>query len=166
MVQEHHQGTRLPSRGVRLPDTAEYRRMVSGASEKSRTAVNAAKAFCIGGGICAAGELLREWLLLAGCAAEDAAAWTSVILVFISALLTGAGIYEKLAKHGGAGTLVPVTGFANAVSAAAVDAKTEGFITGIGTKIFTIAGPVILYGTAASAVYGIILLIAEKICGE
>ena len=76
--------------------------------------------------------------------------------MFIAALLTGTGLYQKLAKHGGAGTLVPVTGFANAVAAAAVEAKTEGYVTGIGTKIFTIAGPVILYGTAASVVYGLL----------
>ncbi len=144
----------------RLPDAAEYRRMVAAASVRSRTAVNAPKAFLIGGGICAAGEQLRELLLSAGLSAPDAAAWTSVILVFCSALATGLGLYEKLAKHGGAGTLVPVTGFANAVSAAAVEAKTEGAVTGIGTKIFTIAGPVILYGTAASAVYGLIYLLA------
>lgn len=147
------------TKGGCLPDPAAYRRMVSAASVRSRTAVNAPKAFLTGGGICAAGEVLRELLLRTGLPVQDAAAWTSVILVFLSALATGLGLYEKLAKHGGAGTLVPVTGFANAVAAAAVEAKTEGAVTGIGTKIFTIAGPVILYGTAASAVYGLLYLL-------
>ena len=81
---------------------------------------------------------------------------TITAAVLLSALLTGFGLYQKLAKHGGAGTLVPITGFANAVASAAVEAKTEGFILGVGTKIFTIAGPVILYGTAASVIYGIL----------
>ena len=144
------------SRGAKEPTKQEYARMVRKFSARSRSLVNVSKAFCIGGGICLIGEILRQILLAQGLAAKEAAAWVSVILVFCSALLTGLGLYEKLAKHGGAGTLVPVTGFANAVSAAAVEAKTEGFITGVGTKIFTIAGPVILYGIAASAVYGLI----------
>lgn len=161
MKQEpQHSDLRPAADAAFLPDDAEYRRMVAAASAGSRTAVNAPKAFLIGGGICAAGELLRENLLRLGISAEDAAAWTSVILVFFAALATGLGLYEKLAKHGGAGTLIPVTGFANAVAAAAVEAKTEGAVTGIGTKIFTIAGPVILYGTAASVVYGILCLLA------
>ena len=87
---------------------------------------------------------------------KTAAAWTSITLVFLSALFTGLGLYEKIAKHAGAGTLVPITGFANAVSSPALEFKAEGFILGVGAKVFAIAGPVILYGTAASAVYGII----------
>lgn len=83
-------------------------------------------------------------------------AWTSITLVFLSAILTGFGIYEKLARHAGAGTLVPITGFANAIASSAIESKTEGFVLGIGTKIFTIAGPVILYGTAFSVIYGLI----------
>ena len=146
----------LHSRGAAELSPEAYARMVRRLSRRSRTAVNTAKAFCIGGGICLTGEILRQILLHAGLDRQTAGTWTSVLLVLCSALLTGLGIYEKLAKHGGAGTLVPVTGFANAVSAAAVEARTEGFVTGVGTKIFTIAGPVILYGTAASAVYGLI----------
>ncbi len=152
----------VQSRGASDPAPAVYASMVRRASRKSRSAVNTAKAFCIGGGICLLGELLRQMLLAAGLKAETAGTWTSVALVFCSALLTGLGLYEKLAKHGGAGTLVPVTGFANAVSAAAIEARTEGFVTGVGTKIFTIAGPVILYGTAASAVYGIIFWLMQS----
>ena len=153
----------VPSRGAREPSVPEYARMVRRYSDRSRSLVNVPKAFVIGGGICLTGELLRQLLLQAGLEQKAAGAWVSVILVFCSALLTGLGLYEKLARHGGAGTLVPVTGFANAVSAAAVEAKTEGFITGVGTKIFTIAGPVILYGTAASAVYGLLLWLTQQL---
>jgi len=150
----------LHSQGAKEPPRAVYREMVARASRRTNVTATCIKAFVIGGGICVIGELLRQMLLAQGLPPETAGTWTSVILVFCSAMLTGLGFYEKLAKHGGAGTLVPITGFANAVSSAAVEAKTEGFILGVGTKIFTIAGPVILYGTAASVVYGIIYLLA------
>ena len=90
---------------------------------------------------------------------KAASAWISIGLVAVSAILTGLGWYAKLAKHAGAGTLVPITGFANGVVSSAIEARTEGWILGIGTKIFTIAGPVILYGTAASMLYGLIYFI-------
>ena len=151
----------VSSRGAKEPSAEEYARMVRKYANRSRSAVNVTKAFVIGGSICLIGELLRQFLLTRGLPEKDAGAWVSVILVFCSALLTGLGLYEKIAKHGGAGTLVPVTGFANAVSAAAVEARTEGFITGVGTKIFTIAGPVILYGTAAASVYGVFLWLLQ-----
>ena len=146
----------LHSQGLRDPGKDEYREMVARASRKTNITATVAKAFLTGGSICLTGEMLRQYLLRRGLAEDAAGTWTSVILVFCSALLTGLGVYQKLAKHGGAGTLVPVTGFANAVASAAVESKTEGFILGVGTKIFTIAGPVLLYGTAASAVYGVI----------
>ncbi|MBR3045438.1 MAG: SpoVA/SpoVAEb family sporulation membrane protein [Oscillospiraceae bacterium] len=130
--------------------------MVAHASRRTNIAATVLKAFLIGGSICLLGEVLRQMLLNSGLEQDTAGTWTSVALVLLSALLTGFGLYQKLAKHGGAGTLVPITGFANAVASAAVEAKTEGFILGVGTKIFTIAGPVILYGTAASVIYGII----------
>ncbi|HAG14207.1 MAG TPA: stage V sporulation protein AD [Ruminococcus sp.] len=136
--------------------------MTAHASRKTNVCATTAKAFFIGGGICLIGEIIRQMLLRTGMEPDHAGTWTSVILVFCSAVLTGTGLYQKLAKHGGAGTLVPITGFANAVSAAAVEAKTEGFVLGVGTKIFTIAGPVILYGTAASALYGLIYLLLSK----
>lgn len=153
---------RLHSQGLRDPDRDEYREMVAQASRKTDRAATVLKAFFIGGGICLTGEVIRQFLLRRGLESEIAGTWTSVILVFCAAMLTGTGLYQKLAKHGGAGTLVPVTGFANAVAAAAVEAKTEGFILGVGTKIFTIAGPVILYGTAASAVYGAIWWLIQQ----
>ncbi len=135
----------------------DYQRMVSKTAKHTNPLVTLTKAFLIGGAICLIGEVIRQVLLHFYVSGQDvASAWTAIILVFCAAFLTGISAYEKIAKHGGAGTLVPITGFANAVSSAAIEAKTEGFILGVGTKIFTIAGPVILYGTAASALYGII----------
>ena len=146
----------IHSQGARELPPEVYAEMVARASRRTNAAVTLLKAFFIGGGICLIGEIVRNAFLRGGMTQDHAAAWTSVVLVFCAALLTGAGLYQKLAKHGGAGTLVPVTGFANAVASAAVESKTEGFVLGVGTKIFTIAGPVILYGTAASAVYGLL----------
>ncbi len=146
----------IHSQGAHDPSQETYAEMVAQFSRRTNVTVTVMKAFFIGGGICLLGEWIRQMMLNAGIVKDDAAAWTSVILVLISALLTGTGLYQRLAKHGGAGTLVPITGFSNAVASAAVESKTEGFILGVGTKIFTIAGPVILYGTAASVIYGVI----------
>ena len=153
---------KLHSQGLRDPGPDTYREMVAELSRHTNRAATVLKAFFIGGGICLAGEVIRQYLLRRGMDSETAGTWTSVILVFCAAVLTGTGLYQKLAKHGGAGTLVPVTGFANAVASAAVEARTEGMILGVGTKIFTIAGPVILYGTAASAVYGVIYWLMQR----
>ena len=149
------------ARGASLPEKQEYSRMVRAVSRKTNVLATTAKAFLIGGSICLIGEILRQMLIRVLGDETAAGTWVSVILVFCSALLTGLGLYEKIAKHGGAGTLVPITGFANAVSSAAVEAQTEGLILGVGAKIFTIAGPVLLYGTAAAAVYGVILWLAR-----
>lgn len=145
----------IQSQGAKEPSKETYLEMVAHASRKTDVAATTLKAFVIGGSICLIGEFIRQMLLRGGADSDHAAAWTSVILVFCSALLTGLGWYQRLAKHGGAGTLVPITGFANAVASAAVESKTEGFVLGVGTKIFTIAGPVLLYGTAASVIYGV-----------
>ena len=134
----------------------QYDSMVKKISPNSKSRTDILKAFLIGGLICSIGQGLLDIFIYFGFDEKSAAAWTSVTLVFLSALLTGLGLYEKIAKHGGAGTLVPITGFANAVSSPALEFKAEGFILGVGAKVFAIAGPVILYGTAASAVYGII----------
>lgn len=134
----------------------QYDSMVKKISPNSKSRTDILKAFFIGGLICSIGQGLLDIFTYFGFDEKSAAAWTSVTLVFLSALLTGLGLYEKIAKHGGAGTLVPITGFANAVSSPALEFKAEGFILGVGAKVFAIAGPVILYGTAASAVYGII----------
>lgn len=132
-----------------------YDRMSRRASPKSRSAVNVPVAFAVGGGICALGQVITSLLAGSGLEREEASMWTSVILIGISVLLTGFGLYHKLAKHAGAGTLVPITGFSNAISSAAIEAKSEGFVLGVGTKIFTIAGPVILYGSTASVIFGL-----------
>ena len=134
----------------------EYDQMSKKASPNSKSWINVPVAFLIGGLICTLGEAITNIFTSFGMEKEPAGTWTSIILVFLSALFTGFGIYEKLAKHAGAGTLVPITGFANAVVSPAIESKSEGFVLGVGAKIFTIAGPVILYGTAASVVYGLI----------
>lgn len=134
----------------------EYGEMVKKASPNSKSYIDIPCAFVIGGLICVIGQALTDFYSYLGFDDRTSAAWCTVTLVFLSALLTGLGVYEKIAKHGGAGTLVPVTGFANAVASPAVEFKSEGFILGLGAKIFIIAGPVILYGTAASVLYGLI----------
>lgn len=139
----------------------QYAAMQKRAEPHSNSRVNIPTAFLIGGTICLAGQLLLEGLMRLGMDTQTASGWVSVTLVAVSAVLTGFGLYERLARHAGAGTLVPITGFANAVTSCAIEAKTEGFILGVGTKIFTIAGPVILYGCAAAAVYGGFLWLAK-----
>ncbi len=135
---------------------SQYSEMYKEASQNSKAYINVPKAFVIGGLICLLGEYLRTVYKGMGFDEKQCGIATSVTLIFFSALLTGLGIYSKLAKHGGAGTLVPITGFANSVVAPAVEFKAEGFILGLGAKIFIICGPVILYGTLASAIYGVI----------
>lgn len=134
----------------------EYGEMVKKTSPNSKSCIDIPCAFVIGGLICVIGQALTDFYSYLGFDDRTSAAWCTVTLVFLSALLTGLGVYEKIAKHGGAGTLVPVTGFANAVASPAVEFKSEGFILGLGAKIFIIAGPVILYGTATSVLYGLI----------
>lgn len=134
----------------------QYDTLVKKISPNSKSWVDIPKAFAIGGIICCIGQGLTDLYGRAGFDDKTAAAWTSITLVFLSALLTGLGVYEKIAKHGGAGTLVPITGFANAVASPALEFKAEGFVLGVGAKIFAIAGPVILYGTAASVLYGLV----------
>ncbi len=114
------------------------------------------KAFLIGGGICAFAELLFQWYKELDFPEQNARLLVSVTLIFLTCLLSGIGIFDKIAKHAGAGTLVPITGFANAVVSPAIDYKAEGFVLGLAAKMFIIAGPVIVYGTVASVVYGII----------
>lgn len=130
--------------------------MVKKASPNSKSWVDIPKAFVIGGAICCVGQAFLNLYTNMGLNDKIAAACTTATLVFISALMTGLGWYEKLARHGGAGTLVPVTGFANAVVSPALEFKSEGYVLGLGAKIFIISGPVILYGTAASVIYGLI----------
>ncbi len=116
-------------------------------------------AFWIGGLICLMGQIWLEVFMYFGMNKEDAALWTTIVLILESVLLTGFGLYAKIAKYGGAGTLVPITGFANGVASSAIEFRMEGEVLGLGSKIFTIAGPVILYGILSSWVVGIIYLI-------
>ena len=133
----------------------QYARLVEDMSPKSPSWKNCLCAFLIGGLICALGQGIMNGYLSLGLDKEAAGTAMSMTLVAISALLTGQSVYDDIAKHAGAGTLVPITGFANAVSSAAVEFQTEGFILGVGAKMFTIAGPVIVYGVSASVVYGL-----------
>ncbi|MBE6859287.1 MAG: SpoVA/SpoVAEb family sporulation membrane protein [Ruminococcus sp.] len=137
----------------------EYDKMSRSVSPKSRSIVNIPVAFAVGGAICVVGQLLLSLFEYYGFGKTAAGTWTSVILIGLSALCTGLGWYAKLAKHAGAGTLVPITGFANAVSSSAIEARSEGYVLGVGAKIFTIAGPVILYGCTASVAYGLLYCI-------
>lgn len=134
----------------------EYGKMVDRLSPKSPSKRNCLNAFLIGGGICLLGQIAINLYGALGMEEKDASTLASISLVLLSALLTGLSLYDNIAKFAGAGTLVPITGFANSVAAPAVEFKTEGFILGVGAKMFTIAGPVIVYGVSASVVYGII----------
>ena len=137
-------------------DSENYKRYVNARAKKSPLAKNCVRAFLTGGAICTGAQGLLTLYKSRGMEKDDAAALVSVSLVFLTALLTGLGVFDNIAKWAGAGTLVPITGFANAVAAPAIDTKGEGFVLGVGAKIFSIAGPVILYGMAAGTVYGVI----------
>ena len=136
----------------------EYQQYVQRKAKKSPIVKDTVLAFVIGGLICVLGQVIRNGWSAAGLNPEDAGTATSCTLVAISALLTGLNLYNKIARFGGAGTLVPITGFANAVVSPAIDFKSEGFVTGMAARMFTVAGPVIVFGTAASVVYGIVLM--------
>lgn len=134
----------------------EYSKMVKKESPRSPFFLDTIKAFLVGGAICALGQGLVTLYTNMGAQQKDAKTLCSVSLVLFGVLLTIFGVYDKLAKHAGAGTLVPITGFANSIAAPAIEFKSEGFILGVGAKIFTIAGPVIVYGTLASVIYGLV----------
>ena len=134
----------------------EYSELVKKASPPTKSYFTIPMAFLIGGLICTLGQVFINLYGYLGLDNEKASSLASITLVLISAVLTGLGVYDKIAKHAGAGTLVPITGFANAVVSPALEFKSEGFILGTGAKMFIIAGPVIVYGTVASVVYGII----------
>ena len=134
----------------------QYGQLVQEMSPRSPMGKDCLNAFWIGGLICTIGQLFVNLYTSLGLEKQEAGTLASMSLVALSALMTGLSLYDDLAKHAGAGTLVPITGFANAITAPAVEFKTEGFILGVGAKMFTIAGPVIVYGVSASVVYGLI----------
>lgn len=135
----------------------EYRNYAKRHAPRSPVGKHLLWSFLVGGLICCLGQFLLDLWLSLGLEEENAAAACSVTLVFLGALLTGLGVYDTIARRAGAGTLVPITGFANSVVAPALEFKTEGFITGTAVKMFSIAGPVIVFGISASVVYGLIL---------
>ncbi len=134
----------------------EYDKIVKKNSPKSKLFTNCIKAFLIGGSICTLGQILFNLYMSLGLDEKMSKTLVSVSLIFLGILLTAVGVYDKIAKHGGAGTLVPITGFANAVASPAIEFKSEGYIAGLGAKLFIIAGPVIVYGVSASIIYGVI----------
>ncbi len=140
-----------------MMDKQEYKRLVDEKSPKSNIWYDCFKAFWVGGTICLVGEIVST-ILKTGFSMDKTMAgnWTCIIMVFLGATLTGIGIYDKIGKYAGAGSLVPITGFANGITSAAMEFKTEGWVLGLGAKMFTIAGPVIVYGVSASVVYGLI----------
>ena len=134
-----------------------YKKYAAAHAPSSPTVKNCIFAFFIGGAICAVGQLLLYlYRDVAGIAQKEAGTLTSVTLIFMAVVLSGLGLFERIAKRAGGGTLVPITGFANSVVSPAIDAKAEGLVLGIGAKIFIIAGPVLLYGTLAGVAYGVI----------
>lgn len=139
-----------------MMDKKRYAKLIKEKSPKSKTVAEMLRAFAFGGGICAFGEALFEVFRNFGIEEKQGRSLVSLSLVLITAVLTMIGVFDKIAKHAGAGTLVPITGFSNAVVSAAIEFKTEGLILGVGANMFKIAGPVIVYGVTASVVYGAI----------
>ena len=134
----------------------EYHEMVKEYSPNSKVAVNCLKAFVIGGIICVIGQFIINYFISIGVAKDMASTYSSIILIFVAVLLTGMGWYSTLGNFAGAGSIVPITGFANAVAAPAIEHKKEGMVIGVGAKMFIVAGPVIVYGIIASVVVGAI----------
>lgn len=137
----------------------DYSKMADKASPNSPIILNCLKAFLIGGLICTIGQVIMELLKNAGLNEKEVQAGTSAILILATAILTGIGVFDKIARHAGAGTIVPITGFANSVVSPALEFQHEGFILGTASQMFTIAGPVIVYGVASSFLYGLIIYI-------
>ena len=137
----------------------EYKDYTDSHSPRSKSGRNMLRAFLVGGAICLVGQALIDIFMALGIDKETACSGGSISLVFLGALLTGLGVYDDMAKFAGAGTLVPITGFSNAMVSPALEFKNEGFVTGTGAKLFTVAGPVLAYGLTASVIYGIILWI-------
>lgn len=142
---------------------SNYPRYADARAPRSAVVRDCMRAFVCGGIICVIGEGLNKLYTLFGLSRDDAGLLCSVTLIFIAVLLTGLGVFDRIARFAGAGTLVPITGFANAVVSPAMDSYREGLVLGIGSKIFTVAGPVLLYGTLAGAVYGVVYYIVKMI---
>ena len=145
-------------------DKKTYGKYVKARAPRSPIGRDCVHAFLVGGSICAIGEGIRTlWGLVPAFDEKDVGTLTAITLVFLAVLLTAIGVFDKIAKFAGAGTLVPITGFANAVASPAIDSRAEGLVLGVGAKIFTVAGPVLLYGTLAGATYGLFFYFLEMI---
>ena len=142
-------------------DKEQYKKYANAHAPRSPIAKNCVFAFLFGGGICAFAQILSDtYIMIPNTSRSTASTLTSITRIFIAVLLTGLGVFDKIAKIAGAGTLVPITGFANAVASPAIDSRSEGYILGVGAKIFTVCGPVLLYGTVAGFIYGVIYWIS------
>ncbi len=137
-------------------DSKAYQTYTESRSKRSHVLRNCLRAFWVGGLICCLGQVLNVLYQWAGLGEKQAGLCVSVTLIFLAGLLTGIGWFDRIAKYAGAGTLVPITGFSNSVTAAAIDARAEGYVTGVAAKMFTIAGPVIVYGSVSSILYGVL----------
>lgn len=146
-------------------DKKKYSDLVKEKIPSSHTFMECIRAFLFGGGICAFGEVLFELYKKLGLDEKQDRTLVSLSIIFAASLLTMIGVFDKIAKHAGAGTLVPITGFSNAVTSAAIEFKSEGLVLGVGAKMFTIAGPVIVYGVSASIVYGVVYYIFKAVTG-
>ena len=142
-------------------DNKEYKKYVNKKMKKSTIIKDTCIAFVTGGAICTIGQWIKNLLLEFGLSEKPAAAFLTIILIFIGSLLTALGLYSKMGKFAGAGTIVPITGFANSVVSPAMEAKSEGLVLGLSAKMFTVAGPVIVYGTVSGVIVGIIMFIMQ-----
>ena len=146
-----------------LKQQKQYEAYVKKKTPQHNVWFNMMKAFFLGGMICLIGQCIYHFFELKKLSPDDCSSWTSILLILLSILLTGAGIYPLLAKWGGAGALVPITGFANAMVSPALEFKSEGLITGTAAKLFVVAGPVLVFGISASVIYGLILLLFQLV---
>ena len=142
---------------MKTKSAREYDAMVQKASPRSPVLKDCLFAFLFGGAICTLGQGLADLFMLLGFTLQDARTFVSISLIFLSAALTAFGVYDNIAKYAGAGTLVPITGFANSMVSPALEFKSEGFVTGLGSKMFVVSGPVLVFGLSASVFYGVVL---------
>ena len=141
---------------ITMEQKKQYQKRVEQVCPQTNLLTGCLKAFVVGGLICVLGQVINTWIMNFGADRQLAATWTSISLIFLGSFLTGAGWYDNLGKFAGAGSIIPITGFANGIVSSAIEFKKEGFILGLGAKMFTIAGPVLVYGVLASAIVGLI----------
>lgn len=153
----------MSRKNIKLEKNRDYEKIIKRHAPKSPVLKNSFMAFIVGGVICFVGEWLAYLYRYLGVSEENSYVLVTVTLIFLASVSTALGFFDKIARFGGAGTLVPVTGFSNAVTSSAIDNRSEGYVSGVGAKIFTVAGPVILYSTIAGTVYGLIYYIYKMV---